>query len=1705
MLKPEQAQAELAKWRLPEEPNRVAEGVKALPPRLRELAELFYGTAKDEYGRIAGDVEEYWKQQRKATTAIDRMSAGERGQIFSIISPQLAASIERAWQLIKTAPYQIGYYRKAFRAPHSPAAHVVSLQSWAEEMGKLGRGFPPEVLTPAWLAAWIPHVLVSYRSFEREVGTLLAAVISAGGAEADEVFEILRQSLSNQHEIGAPGRHIYTALLLADRPEGWELIEKTLLAAQRQEGLRQAILEAIDFTHPQAFRRMLRLILEHDMTRFSAVTRAVDVWFGQLWAAASGGVIKKILTQVVEYLEDSATRDKALAGKDAEAAFLALWCLATEDAVASVPPAENLLGAKSVELRYVAARHLVNLNLDVAAAAVVQAIDDEDIRVALLGIPTAQYHTESRGRPELKTDDRFERIERLLARLPDKPQKLKPLVWPWTEIEVKKSEVARCLLSTRGERPATRLIPHLRTFDTYARISAAMALAEPTTWDAETRATVLDLAGDAVAGVRDVAFEALLRHQLSPAEIEQLEGYLTRKTGQVRRGALDVLLKQDDASAVASGQRLLASKDASQRLGGLELLRLLTDAKRATAECRRLALEYQAGRKKVSQQEQAQLDEIAQEKVAAATLDDALGLMNPADRTPVVAPRNLGVKFTTTAAAACLKSLDDLVHTHREATIQCKTDSGVEEHLLANISWGFSEPDSKKPRDKQIEKLPLAEVWQEWYAGRGDELKDEDGLELVRAEVLYFMSHGWGCDRWKDWVKQSLDRKTGVELLTGGHGDLELRYATVVLKVLDWLLFLHPVDAREYLLDALESSFAMVRAEDMAQLCDEKAGPTTRGPFGLREDTDWRDVGLHDDWSTALNRHLACVKLELTPEQNVRLWRLMHWRDMPIAGAQRRRVEIELLFDAYSQKAATLADLADHLLGPRAMLDYGQESFNLLSEVTSPSFRKEAAPWLESYPTAAELIDRAVSRILEIELSRGDAPTAATVPAQALRSIIGIETLRRILHALGKAKFEVTSYWRSLGVDRRETLTHLARITHPAEGETAADFARIMQAAVKEGQFPEERILQLTFLAPQWTSFVEHYMGWQQMSEGVYWFLAHMSSVGGLGEAAAVAAGLGGEEQTEDTPASSGDGDVEADGDEAVGPPRRKLSAWERLVLERTPLADSDRQEGAIDVAWFQRTHAQMGDKHWQALAEAARFAANAAQAKRAKRIADVLLNRVKRKVLVDGIKKRQLKEEVRLLGLLPLAKGAKREADLAERCRVLRDYRRYANKLSGLTKPSALRAWEIGMKNLAQTAGFADPLRLEWAIGAEAVKDLAKGPVAVKKDDVTVTLSLDHLARPEVSICKGEKELKSIPAAIKKDKKVAELTGRVAQLKKQAASIRRSLEGAMCRGDTFTGDELRSWCEHALVAPLFARLVIQGEGIAGYPDKGGKALRDFDGKLEPVKAKETLRVAHAFDLFEAGRWQDWQRECFQAERVQPFKQVFRELYVVTKQEKRDGAISHRYDGQQVQPTQAMALFGSRGWNTQDEIIKVFHDADLTAAVSFQSGVTTPLEVEGATFAGVYFRKRGEWKPIPLADVPPRLFSEVMRDLDLVVSVAHAGGVDPEASASTVEMRSGLLRETCSLLQLDNVTLKPSHAVITGELADYSVHLGSGTVHKMPGGSLCIVPVHAQHRGRLFLPFADDDPRTAEVISKVLLLARDVEIQDPTILEQIRR
>ncbi|HVT82348.1 MAG TPA: DUF5724 domain-containing protein, partial [Phycisphaerae bacterium] len=501
--------------------------------------------------------------------------------------------------------------------------------------------------------------------------------------------------------------------------------------------------------------------------------------------------------------------------------------------------------------------------------------------------------------------------------------------------------------------------------------------------------------------------------------------------------------------------------------------------------------------------------------------------------------------------------------------------------------------------------------------------------------------------------------------------------------------------------------------------------------------------------------------------------------------------------------------------------------------------------------------------------------------------------------------------------------------------------------------------------------------------------------------------------------------------------------SWKAQLAQRTALDAEDLLDGAVDVAWFNRIHQDLGKKRWDALYGAARFAASGGGHIRAQLFADAMLGNVKSKDLTTRITTKRQQDPVRALGLLPLpADPEKARAEILKRYKTLQEFIRGSKQFGSQRQASEKRAAAIGMENLARTAGYADPIRLQWAMEAHACADLAAGPVTVGVDDVTVSLAIDSEGDPEIAIARKGKSLASVPAALKKNAKIEALFARKTDLKRSSSRMRSSLEQAMVRGDTFTPRQLADLLANPLLAPHLARLLFVGDTLTGFPVDAGQALIDYAGHTHPITPSETLRLAHPRDLFDAKHWSDWQHDCFARERVQPFKQIFRELYLPTNTEREARDSSRRYAGHQVQPRQALALLTSRGWVHSPDmgVFKVFHDARLTAWLTFQEPFFTPAEIEGLTLEGVRFTTRDrKGEPVPLDAVPPRLFSEVMRDLDLVVSVAHRGGVDPEASASTIEMRANLLHETLALLNLENVRIQDSHALIKGKLANYTL------------------------------------------------------------------
>ena len=1688
MLKTEEAQARLREMKADKWVDQRLASIGKLPETSRT-------TARAMLGREASGKPMDWQKRHKAREQsiqlFRRMSTAERQKLFEAIFGDLAPYVRRGWEMLASLPYETGYGRKPFRAPHT--AEVIDLRraTWVANLCESLEGYAGQ-RDVTWVAAWAPHLPSGYPD---ELGLLLAAAIDAGGPTGQKVLEVLKDSAAGQHEIGHMGRHVTRALLNCGNPDAWDFVGKLLLAAQRQEGLRQTILETIDEAHPQAFRRMLKLILDNDLIRFAATVRAVDVWFGFQWDAASTKVVGEVITKVLLYLDDAQARQQALDGKDAEEAFLSLWCSAFEDASATIPLAARMLKDKREGKRFVAAHTLYMLGLDQAREAALPALEDPDLRVVARAMDC--YSDVARADDFADRTDLFERLEKLLARTPETKSPMKPIVWPWWRITLCKEEVATVMHAAIGDRPVTRLVPYLEHMKGYGRAAVVGELVKARKFDADTRELLLRLVGDNQC--REAAISGLEKCRIRDDEVQRMEMLLTRRNGDLRRGLLGLLEGQNDAAILCSADRLLGARDALQRLAGLEMLRRLVEGHRLVEPARQRAATYQSQRGQVTSEEANHLQAILDEQREAETLDDALGLLDASERTAPAEPKKHPVTFCTPAAREILRSLDALVDEHREQTVSIPDwrwgdedeDSAItatdkagdaaeaveakpkgRHEPLGNVKWDFPSPLAKLDAQKDLARLPLRDVWESWWRQRPAAMRDSDGLEVLRALWLkQFAGQEGEVEPEDDDRTPWLDKIRSAML--GGIKPAKTRYGSVVGGLLTWVLRIEPPPgAADFLLDGFETALAIIPKDKLAE-----------------EDTAWDDEPVvvcnwreHSQpirqWEQLLQRHAALCSVHWRPEDRVRYYRLLRWCDEPTGNRSkleiwRDRPNWSHVLAAFKGVGATEADLIDQLLGPRGSDRFSNGArFGDLGDLTTAKPPRDFA----DVPALAQIVERCRQRIIDVELKRGDSPTAATAPALSLRCSGGLDTLARVLAVFGKDKLCRSRYSVYGDRGRAAVFSHLIRVSNPGESDTPQAFARRMSQV----EVDEARFIEVAMYAPQWAGHIEQALAWPGLEDAVWWIHAHTRD-----------AHWGVEEEI-----------------------RNK---WEAAVRQRTPLAGRDLMEGAVDVAWFHRAHQTLGVRRWAPLYDAAKYASSAGGHSRARLFADAMLGRERKNELIRRIREKRNQDVVRALGLLPLP-GVQADGnvvmsdparkDLHERYKILQEFIRTSRQFGSQRQASEKRAAAIGIQNLARTAGYPDPQRLQWAMEAEDTRDLAHGPVVIKTGDIAVSLSIDEEGRPQVLAqnTKTQRALSAVPPAARKSPKVAALLERKTDLRRSVSRVRQSLEQAMCRGDVFSGVELRALFANPMLSPLLGRTVFVGEGILGYPRDGGQGLEDFAGKIEPVKKQEQLRIAHPVDLLNTGNWDQWQHDCFARERVQPFKQVFRELYVLTKTERDEGDLSRRYAGHQINPRQAMALLTSRSWVAAPEqgVFRTFHDIGLSAWLTFQESFFTPADVEGLTLEGVRFAKLGHWKPLALADVPQRIFSEVMRDVDLVVSVAHRGGVDPEASASTVEMRAALLRETCELLKLTNVRIKDSHVLVEGDLARYSVHLGSAVTHRQPGGALFIVAVHSQHRGRLFLPFADDDPKTAAVISKVLLLARDREIQDPNLLAQIR-
>ena len=715
---------------------------------------------------------------------------------------------------------------------------------------------------------------------------------------------------------------------------------------------------------------------------------------------------------------------------------------------------------------------------------------------------------------------------------------------------------------------------------------------------------------------------------------------------------------------------------------------------------------------------------------------------------------------------------------------------------------------------------------------------------------------------------------------------------------------------------------------------------------------------------------------------------------------------------------------------------------------------------------AHEIYREVIPLVLKVELKRGEQQTPfSRYITGSVRVVYGIDTMVQILTALGKDTLSRSSWYYSADSGSRKiVLSHLLKVCRPDPKERLDD----LKKALKGTDITKKRLVELAMYAPQWIPLVEEYLKMPGLQSGCYYFMAHTSE--GLDEFTT------------------------------------------SMVAKYTPLTPEELKDGAFDIQWFFEAYEKLGEKNFKLLYDAAKYSSSGAAHARARKYADAALGNVDKETLKTEISGKRNKDLLMSLGLLPLEKGKKKkEEDMLDRYQFIQKFRKESKQFGAQRRASEGRAADLALRNLSANAGFTDVTRLTLRMETKLAETLGDYFSWKPVDEIELSIEVDENGKSSLLCRKNGKLLKSIPSKYKKNETVLEYQEVNKKLKEQYSRTRQMMEQAMEDRTAFEVWEIRDLSGNPVVRPIMESLVYrlekedaaEGHRPMGFLTEAG--LMDWSGAVAEVKRDDKVIIAHPYDLYEDGHWHEYQKLLFEKQVKQPFKQIFRELYVKLSEElEKDESLM--FAGNQIQPQKTVGALRSRRWvaDYEDGLQKVYYKENIVARIYAMADWFSPSDIEAPTLEYVVFSDRKTFKPLKIKDIPDVIYSEVMRDVDLAVSVAHAGGVDPETSHSTIEMRRAIVECNLELFKIKNVKVEGNHAVIDGKLGQYTVHLGSGVVHQMGNSMLFVVPVHSQHRGRLFLPFVDDDPKTAEIMSKILLFAEDTKIKDPNILSQIR-
>ncbi len=358
---------------------------------------------------------------------------------------------------------------------------------------------------------------------------------------------------------------------------------------------------------------------------------------------------------------------------------------------------------------------------------------------------------------------------------------------------------------------------------------------------------------------------------------------------------------------------------------------------------------------------------------------------------------------------------------------------------------------------------------------------------------------------------------------------------------------------------------------------------------------------------------------------------------------------------------------------------------------------------------------------------------------------------------------------------------------------------------------------------------------------------------------------------------------------------------------------------------------------------------------------------------------------------------------------------------------------------------------------------------------------------------------LPRIPAELRRGEAYAEARAARQEARERYRLFRAHLERAMLDGAPMPAGQFRFLLANPLFSHLAERLVWRGAGGDAFLWAAPDRWETLDG--DPVEPTEglTLSLVHPITLSADGRLAAWQQVAAERQLVQPFKQLFREVYA---RDGESGTRATRFAGRKIDPRRAYALLKAAGYTPGSGVARREWPGGVTAHLCWADGARGrdlfgPHALPAAITGAIWFTR--DDAALPLHRVDAIVFSETLRAADLLTTRAAVGDAD-FTSRETVALRATLLRQLARSFRLTNIAVPEDgrFAVVLGARATYRLNLANGAVLLEPEGRQILLP-RADPR---WLP-AEERDATTDILATAVTLANDGDVMDLTFLAQL--